>query len=173
MDDIVTRWYGRLYGFAFRMLGDRDLAEDVAQQALILAYRHAARFRPDGRVATWLLAIATNLARTEASRRSRRATIPWEAHPEPEAPGDVEQTALRRLEGERVFQALAALSPEHRLVVTLFYYEGLSHAEIAHVCGCAVGTAKSRLHYALARLRRLLCSVEPETNTAEGEWACP
>lgn len=173
MDLLVGRWYGRLYGFAFRMLGDREAAEDAAQQALILAYRHAARFRPDGRVATWLLAIAANLCRTEAGRRARRPTVSWEEQGEPEAPTSVEATALRRLEGERVTRALDSLSREHRLVVILFYYEGLGHAEIARVCGCAVGTAKSRLHYALARLRRLLCSVEPETNEAGGEWVCP
>jgi RNA polymerase sigma-70 factor (ECF subfamily) len=172
MDLLVERWFARLYGFAYRMLHEREAAEDVAQQALLLAYRHAGRFRAGERVSTWLLAIAANLCRTEASRRARRPTVPWEAHAEAEAPGSVEATALRRLEGERVHRALDALSPEHRLVVILFYYEGLSHAEIARICGCAVGTAKSRLHYALARLRRLLCSVETETETTGGERAC-
>lgn len=164
MDLLVGRWYARLHGLAYRMLHDREAAEDVAQQALLLAYRHAGRFRPGARVATWLLAIAANLCRTEASRRARRPTVTWDERREPEAPGSVEAAALSRLEGERVHRALDALTPEHRLVVILFYYEGLSHAEIARVCGCAVGTAKSRLHYALARLRRLLCCVEAETS---------
>jgi RNA polymerase sigma-70 factor (ECF subfamily) len=97
--------------------------------------------------------------------------VPWEEPAEPASASTVEEAALRRLEGERVHRALDALSPEHRLVVVLFYYEGLSHAEIARVCHCAVGTAKSRLHYALARLRRLLCSVDPRTQPAGGERA--
>jgi len=172
MDLLVGRWYPRLYGFAYRMLHERETAEDVAQQTLVLAYRHAGRFRPGARVSTWLLAIAANLCRTEVGRRARRPIVSCAAHAEPEAPGSVEAAALRRLEGERVYDAMDALSAEHRLVVILFYYEGLSHAEIARVCGCAVGTAKSRLHYALARLRRLLCSVETETDPTGGEPAC-
>jgi RNA polymerase sigma-70 factor (ECF subfamily) len=167
MDLLVARYYARLFRFAHRMLGEREAAEDVAQQALLLAYRNVRRFRLERRFATWILAIAANLCRTEGSRRARRgrreaAVAGWSegSVEEPVAPQSVEAAALRRLEGERVQQALHGLSPEHRLAVVLFYYEGMSHTEIASVCGCAVGTVKSRLHYALARLRRLLCSLE-------------
>ena len=108
------------------------------------------------RLSTWLLTIAANVCRTELQRRSRRAECSWEGLEGQAAPGSVEASALQRLDEEAVYRALGLLSAEHRLVVVLFYYEGMSQPEIAWVCGCVVGTVKSRLHYALARLRRLL-----------------
>jgi len=156
MDLLVSRYYQLLYRFAYRMLREREAAEDVAQEALLRAYRSASRFHAGRRFSSWLLAIAANLCRTELHRRSRRPECGGDAVEDREAPGTVESAALRRLEGEAVERALGALSPEHRLVVVLFYYEEMSQPEIARVCGCAVGTVKSRLHYALARLRKLL-----------------
>jgi RNA polymerase sigma-70 factor (ECF subfamily) len=158
MDLLVARYYQRLFGFAYRMLRDREASEDVAQETLVRAYRNAACFRAEGQFSTWLLAIAANLCRTELRQRSRRPDRPEEPFAEPEAPGSVEADALRRLEGHEVYRALNLLSPEHRLVVVLFYFEEMSQPEIARVCGCAVGTVKSRLHYALARLRSALWS---------------
>jgi RNA polymerase sigma-70 factor, ECF subfamily len=163
MDLLVARYFHRLSGFAFRLLGDRDAAEDVAQETLLRAYRRADRFRTDQRLSAWLLTIAANLCRNEVRRRSRRPEYGVEAAPESEAAGSVEDLALQRLANEEASRALDRLSPEHRLTVVLFYYEGMSHPEIAKLCGCAVGTAKSRLHYALKQLRALLCDpVEAE-----------
>jgi RNA polymerase sigma-70 factor (ECF subfamily) len=173
MDRLVSRYYSRLYTFAYRMLHDREAAEDVAQETLLRVFRHASRFRDGSRFAAWLLTIAANLCRTELSRRSRRPQCEWEALESLEAPGSVEDTALRRLEGDAVHRALQGLSPEHRMALILFYYEGLSHAEIARACGCAVGTVKSRLHYALARLRSMLLGHTRETQAMNGERALP
>jgi RNA polymerase sigma-70 factor, ECF subfamily len=156
MDLLVTRYYQRLHGFAYRLLPDREAAADIAQETLLRAYRSAARFQTGQRFSTWLLTIAANLCRTELRRRSRHPEHGWQELADQEAPGSVEGAALQRLEGEEVHRALSLLSPEHRLTVVLFYFEQMSHQEIAQVCGCAVGTAKSRLHYALARLRALL-----------------
>jgi RNA polymerase sigma-70 factor (ECF subfamily) len=156
MDGLVARYYHRLYRFAYRMLNDPGAAEDAAQDALLRAYAGAGRFRPDGRFSTWILTIAANLCRSELRRRSRRTECAWEEAAEIAAPGSVEGAVLRRLQDEEVVRALNRLSPDHRMVLVLFYFEGLSHQEIAEVCGCALGTVKSRLHYALARLRRLM-----------------
>jgi RNA polymerase sigma-70 factor (ECF subfamily) len=165
MDLLVSRYYDRLYGFAYRMLREREAAEDVAQEALLRAYRSAACFRAEGQFSAWLLAITANLCRTELRQRSRRPDYSGEPVVELEAPGSVEADALQRLQGHEVYRALDLLSPEHRLVVLLFYFEELTQPEIARVCGCAVGTVKSRLHYALARLRRLL---QPTGTPGEG-----
>jgi RNA polymerase sigma-70 factor (ECF subfamily) len=156
MDLLVSRYYPVLYRFAYRMLQEREAAEDAAQEALIRAYRGAGRFHAGKRLSTWLLAIGANVCRTELRRRSRQPECGWEELEGQSAPGSVESDALQRLEGEAVYRALRSLSADHRLAVVLFYYEGLSQPEIARVCGCAVGTVKSRLHYALARLRSVL-----------------
>jgi RNA polymerase sigma-70 factor (ECF subfamily) len=172
MDRLVSRYYPVLYRFAYRMLHDREAAEDVAQETLLRAYRSAARFRAGMCFSTWLLAIAANLCRTELRRRSRRPECSSDGLEERGAPGSVEGAALRRLEGERVDRALGALSPDHRLVVVLFYFEGMRQPEIARACGCAVGTVKSRLHYALARLRQLLLTAS-EQESARDERGKP
>ena len=168
MDRLVTRHYDRLFRFCYRTLYDREAAEDAVQQAFLRAYRHAGRFRSEGSFVPWLLAIAANLCRTELRQRPRRPR-PVDEAPPLAVGACVEAEALRRLEGAEVYEALALLSPEHRLVVVLFYYEGLTYAEIARVCGCAVGTAKSRLHYALERLRRWLVPPGEPTGDTQAQ----
>src|SRR5947209_12091247 len=78
MDLLVSRYYPVLYRFAYRMLHEREAAEDAAQETLLRAYRSAARFRAGKRLSTWLLAIEANVCRTELQRRSRRAECRWE-----------------------------------------------------------------------------------------------
>jgi RNA polymerase sigma-70 factor, ECF subfamily len=165
MDLLVSRYYPLLYRFAYRMLREREAAEDAAQEALLRAYRNVHRFHAGRRFSTWLLAITANLCRTELHRRSRRPESEGGGVEDREAAGTVESAALCRMENERIERALGALSPDHRLVVVLFYYEGMSQPEIAQVCGRAVGTVKSRLHYALARLRKLLSEPGEEEET--------
>jgi RNA polymerase sigma-70 factor (ECF subfamily) len=173
MDLLVSRYYPVLYRFAYRMLQEREAAEDAAQETLLRAYRSAARFHAGKSLSTWLLAIAANVCRTEIQRRSRRPESGWEELEGHAAPGTVEACALRRLEGEAVYRALGTLSPDHRLVVVLFYYEGMSQQEIARVCGCVVGTVKSRLHYALARLRGVLAPLGDEKDRTSDERGKP
>lgn len=173
MDLLVARYYGRLFGFAYRMLNEREAAEDLAQEALLRAYRSAHRFRVEERFSTWLFTIAANLCRTELRRRARHPESGWDDLAWAEAPGSVEEMALSRLEGHEASRALARLSPDHRLAVVLFYFEGMGHQEIARVCGCAVGTVKSRLHYALARLRQMLGPLTRMSPAAGSERSTP
>lgn len=163
MDTLVSRYHRRVYHFAFQMLRQRETAEDVAQETFLRAYRNAGRYRAGGRFSNWLFAIAANLCRTELRRRSRHPETAFDELGEMESAVSVEGSAMRRLESSEIRKALDRLTPDHRMALVLFYFEGMSQQDISQVCGCSLGTVKSRLHYALARLRGLLpATLRPE-----------
>lgn len=156
MDALVSRYYRRVYHFSYQMLHQRETAEDIAQETFLRAYRNAGRYRAGGRFSNWLFAIAANLCRTELRRRSRHPETAFDELGEMESAVSVENSALRRLECAEVRDAMKRLTPDHRMALVLFYFEGMSQQDISQVCGCSIGTVKSRLHYALARLRGML-----------------
>jgi RNA polymerase sigma-70 factor (ECF subfamily) len=150
-----------VYNFAYQMLHQRESAEDVAQETFLRAYRNAGRYQAGGRFSNWLFAIAANLCRTELRRRSRHPETAWDELGEMESSVSVERSAMSRLECAEVKRALERLTPDHRMALILFYFEGMSQQDISQVCGCSLGTVKSRLHYALARLRGFMPAVPP------------
>ena len=146
----------RLYAFALRLTEHPATAEEVLQDSLLAAWQGARSYRGEARVTTWLLGIVHRQA-LNATRRKRLYTAPLEeasdladgtAGPEARAEAADRRRALQA--------ALGGLSREHRAVVELVLYQGLSLAEAAQVCGCPVGTVKSRLSYARAHLRKSL-----------------
>lgn len=148
--------YGqRLFSYALRLMGDESLAEEVVQDSLVAVWQQAGRYRGEGRVIAWLLGIvhhkALNLRRY--LRRRPEEPVPddlptREASPEDQALASVQRAELR--------QGLDQLSEEHRLVLDLVFYQGLSQSEAAAVLGCPLGTVKSRLNYARLHLRSAL-----------------
>ena len=150
----------RLFAYACRLTANRALAEEVLQDSLLAAWRGARGFRGEGRVIAWLLGIVHRQA-LNATRRKRLASTNLEDAEEagaiPAAPPADPAAALDR---ERALTAaLDELSADHRAVLELVFYQGLALAEAAQVCGCPVGTIKSRLSYAKAHLRRSLESA--------------
>ncbi len=167
LDCLVDRYHGPLTQFLERMLGDRDTAADIAQETFLRMMRALPRYRPKARFSTWLYTIAANLARDELRRRHLRGERTVELEEADRAPvaepeASVADQALARVERADVRRALALLSPEHRTVVALHYYEGFSYKEIADISGCTIGTVGSRLHYAVKHLRRHLDNEEVE-----------
>ena len=149
--------YGRrVLAYAYRLTGSRLLAEEVVQDSLLAAWQGARRFRGDSRVLTWLLGIAHRQALNATRRRWLHSVDLEKAAPVADrAPGP--QAQAEGLDRRRVLQeALAGLSPNHRAVLELVFCQGLSLKEAAQVCGCPVGTVKSRLSYAKAYLREAL-----------------
>lgn len=154
---LYHRYKRQVFALATRIAG-RGEAEEVAQEAFIRIFRGLARFRGDAALGTWIYRLAVNAA---LSHRSRRPPVgePLEAAAIEAAaggtvaPGPEDRDAVLRARLER---GLAKLPVGYRTVVVLHDVEGLEHEEIAQVLGCHVGTSKSQLHKARARLREIL-----------------
>ena len=159
--ELYRRYAGELFGFACNALGDRELAEEVVQDVFARLWRHAGDYdRAKASVRTWLYAIARNRI---VDARRRAAARPGLAQPEAEEPveeldRELEQAVLRW----QVAAALTRLSPEHREVIRLSHWGGLSLREIAELKAIPLGTAKSRAYYALQSLRLILDEMEVE-----------
>ncbi|WP_205543973.1 sigma-70 family RNA polymerase sigma factor [Rubrobacter indicoceani] len=153
---------GELFGFAYRSLGDRGLAEEVVQETFVKAWRSRDRF--DVRRAsrrTWLFAITRNLITDVV--RARRAR--------PSLASYGSQERFRRFHGSEdpteavsremlISEALGRLREEHRVVVTEVHYRGRPYAELSEELGIPVGTLRSRAFYALKSLRLILEEME-------------
>ncbi|MFC8435423.1 RNA polymerase sigma factor [Streptomyces sp. NPDC057253] len=152
-----------VYNHAFRLTADWSLAEDVMSTTFMEAWRRRASVEAEGgSLRPWLLGIATNVARSHhrSNRRYRQAaSAAAAAHAAEERVEDhAEETAGRLDDRRRIAATLAALSllkrPE-REVLTLCLWEGMEYAEAARALGIPVGTVRSRLSRARARLRKL------------------
>jgi RNA polymerase sigma-70 factor (ECF subfamily) len=155
--------FGRTaFALSFRIVRDRELAEDAVQESFLAAWRRASSFDPArAKVSTWLFTIVRNksvdLVRREESRPSLTSD---EALREEPSGIDVEAQVTAHLGNERVHAALSALSPRDREVLELAYFGGLTQSELAARLQEPIGTIKSRTHAALGKLRRLLAGEE-------------
>ena len=159
----VERFQRRVYGLAYTIVGDARGAEDVAQEALLRAWRHAGVFDARrGSVTTWLLTITRNLA-IDALRVRRPVAIDPDAvidlAPVASGRGPAE-VALVRDDVGRLREALTGLPDEQRRAVVLAGVVGLSAREVAEREDIPIGTAKTRIRTALGRLRLALASEE-------------
>ena len=157
--ELVVRYRGRLLSFVGRMIGDRERAEDLVQEAFLRVYRHLHRFDPTKKFSTWIYTIASNLAKNELRNRGRSPLVYCESV---RAPGEdeprhlqFEDTSTRpddmfasRYLREMVDVTVATLSPHHREVFVMRELEGRSYEEIATLTRCHLGTVKSRLNRA-------------------------
>ncbi len=159
---LVLEYQALAYNVAYRMLGDPEAAADATQDSFLKAYRKLSQYR-GGTLQAWLLRIVTNTC-LDARRAAHRH--PWASLPEPDAADrdrrwraseeSPEEHVLRMELGERLKQALDRLPDEQRVVVVLHDVEGCTCEEVAEIAGVELGTAKSRLSRARARLRDLL-----------------
>jgi len=150
---------GELYGFAFNRLGDRGLAEEVVQEIFTRVWRNADGFDPArGSVRTWLYGIARNAVIDVERHRSRRPPlVSFEPAEEDDPVAEPIEQALLRWQLQTAFERL---TPDHREILRLGYFAGLSVKEIAEVTGLAPGTVKSRTYYAMQSLRLALDEME-------------
>ncbi|MCC6155645.1 MAG: sigma-70 family RNA polymerase sigma factor [Candidatus Hydrogenedentes bacterium] len=173
-DELVRRHQGRVYAVAYRITCNRDDALDVAQEALLKAYRKIESWQPVSGFLPWLLRLTTNQAIDMVRWRKRRHTEPLETIDaagnertvEYAAPGGTGRDVRAQEIAARVQRALVVLSPAQRAVFAMRHYEGLQLADIAKVMGCSVGSVKVHLFRALRKLQqelRDLKEAEPES----------
>jgi RNA polymerase sigma-70 factor (ECF subfamily) len=158
---VYDRHGGPAYSLAYRIVGDRLVAEEVTQEAFLSVWRSGARFdRARGSVRTWLLGVVRNRAIDVLRREAGRApTVSLELDTVPEQESRFEPTdaeAMRREAGREVRGALADLPDDQLKVVQLAYFGGLSHSEIAEVLGMPLGTVKGRMRLAMEKMRATL-----------------
>jgi RNA polymerase sigma-70 factor (ECF subfamily) len=160
LDALLAAHAERAIRIASRFVGgDRATAEDIAQEAFVKAWRALPRFRGEAELATWLYRVTVNEALSHLRRQRLRDSLialfgparPTQAAAAPDAP-------LRA----RIERALDALTPSERAVFVLVHLEGFTLVETADLLGRRLGTIKSQLHRALAKLRRELASCWEE-----------
>jgi RNA polymerase sigma-70 factor (ECF subfamily) len=143
----------RCYGLAYRILRDPHRAQDATQQALIGAWRDLRTLRDPERFEAWLHRLVVNACYADARGERRRVARVRALALDPPTSPDVARGVVSRDELEQAFRLL---TPEHRAVVVLHHHLGYPLTEIAATLGIPVGTARSRLHYAVRQLRAAL-----------------
>lgn len=162
-DRLVEQHGQWVYNLAYRMVGDREEAHDIAQEAFVRAFSAIRKFRRGSSFSTWLYRVTANACLDEIKRRRRRPApassfvtddSPPADPPDP-TPGAADQVeaAERR---EVVRRAIAALPAHHRLTLVLYELQGCSYEEVATIMNTNVGTVKSRLNRARIALKEAL-----------------
>jgi RNA polymerase sigma-70 factor (ECF subfamily) len=158
---LVDRYRKRILNLTYRMLGDRERAEDAAQEAFIRAYRGLRSYRPTGRFASWLFATASNVCIDRLRQRpfAQLSLDEPTGRPDPVDEGveaDPPAAYGRGETQEQVRRALGRLPDSQRLAIALVHLQGLSYEDAAEAMGVPVGTVKSHAHRARHALKRLL-----------------
>jgi RNA polymerase sigma-70 factor (ECF subfamily) len=167
-DRIVDEYQRRLYGFALRMTGNREDAEEIVQDAFVRAYRALGKMpsdqRRDLRLQPWLYTITLNVTRNRL-RSKRPTSVALDALADPDAllresneprPQQPEAIVEQNADVAAVERALLSLPMHLRAAATLRFIEGRSHPEIAEILHQPIGTVKSHVHRAVRILRRIL-----------------
>ena len=151
----VRRFQSRVYGLALTMLHDPALADDVAQEAFVRAWKHAATYDARrGRVSSWLLTITRNLAIDRARIRPVAPTDPDVIASQLDLAG---HDALPDIpERDRLRRAVAALPEDQKRTLVLAVYGGRTAREISEIDGVPLGTVKTRIRAAMTKLRETL-----------------
>ena len=169
-EQIVREHSGRVYRLAYRLTGNRHDAEDLTQEVFVRVFRSLSTFTP-GTFEGWLHRITTNLFLDQVRRKARiRMDAMGEDADRYAATGegdDPERGFEHQNLDHDVQRALDALPPEYRAAVVLCDIEGLSYEEIAVTLGIKLGTVRSRIHRARARLRASLEHRAPRPSGAD------
>jgi len=167
--ELVERYQSLVVGFCYRLLGNREDAEDIAQETFMRAFSAIGRFQPRAKFSTWLLTIAKNLSLNllrDERRRGRDVHVATVLEQEMQAvelvPSDdprPDETLRQDERADRVRRALFELSDIHRSIIVLRDFEGMTYEEIAKVMRCRKGTVKSRLSRARDHLKEVLIAT--------------
>ena len=167
--ELIRRYERPVFSLVFRMVRDREVAEDLSQETFIKVLNHIDRYRPEFKFSSWLFKIANNVA-IDHLRKRHLETVSIDGSPHAASAAEAEassidvvergETALEELEsrelGAAIEQAIARLRPEYRSCIMLRHVEGRSYEEIAATLDLPLGTVKTYIHRARHELRRAL-----------------
>ena len=153
---LYLRHRERVYRFVVRLSGSEWTADEAVNEVFLAVWRDAGQFEGRSQVATWLLSIARFKVLTQSRRRSE-ARLDERAVALIEDPADGPAACIEKRQRSDILQrCLGKLTPSHRDVINLIYYQGKKIEEVARLSGTPVATIKTRLHYARNRLTDLL-----------------
>jgi len=167
--ELVRRYERPVFSLVYRMVRDRETAEDLSQDAFIKVLNHIDRYSPEFKFSSWIFKIANNVA-IDHLRRRRLDTISMDGSPHASSAAEVEastfdvaaeqenaldEIASREL-GTAIEAAIGRLRPEYRSCIMLRHVEGRSYEEIASLLDLPLGTVKTYIHRARHELRRAL-----------------
>jgi len=170
-DELVTRYRARVFGMIYNMVHSEQDAWDLAQDAFVKAWKSIKRFRGRSSFYTWLYRIVMNVAIDWVRKKQVRSSgaefddaaqlkeIDPASKTAPKADALPYETMERGEIRERIDQAIAQLTPQHRAVILMKEIEEMQYHEIAEALGCSIGTVMSRLFYARKKLQTLLRDV--------------
>lgn len=167
--ELLRRYERPVFSLVFRMVRDRTIAEDLAQDTFIKVLNHIDRYRPEFKFSSWLFKIANNVA-IDHLRKRQLNTVSMDGSPHAGTAAEVEatsfeladqsETALQEMVsrelGSAIETAIAQLRPEYRSCILLRHVEGRSYEEIAATLDLPLGTVKTFIHRARHQLRELL-----------------
>ena len=170
--ELIRRYERPLFSLLYRMVRDRELAEDLAQETFVKALNAIESYRPEFKFSSWIFKIANNAA-IDHLRRRELDTLSLEGSPHAETPEAVEATALQigdrqespldaveaRELGGQIEQAIGQLRPEYRSCILLRHVEGRAYEEIAEILNLPLGTVKTYIHRARNELRQALAHL--------------
>ena len=173
--ELLERFRRPVFSLIYRMIGDREQAEDLAQESFVKAFNNLDSYNPNYRFSSWLFKIANNHA-IDHLRRARLSTVsihgsPHAANAEREEETRIilesrdespEQEMLALELGGEIEQAIARLRPEYRTAVILRHIENRPYEEIAEIMEVPIGTVKTFLHRARGELREMLGHLREE-----------
>jgi RNA polymerase sigma-70 factor, ECF subfamily len=167
-EELYERYHRRVYNLCLRMTNNIAEAEDLAQEIFIHVYRKIGSYRGESAMMTWLHRVTVNKVLMHFRKNSVRrehTTIDGES---PEIAAQARETTGQTFAVDRIAldRAIGQLPPGYRSVFILHDVEGYEHAEIARICGTAIGTSKSQLHKARKKLHELLKGSGETLSTA-------
>ena len=172
--ELVRRYQRPVFSLVFRMVRNRELAEDLSQETFVKVLNALDSYRPEYKFSSWVFKIANNAA-IDHLRRRELDTLSLEGSPHAETPQMIEATALQigdqgenQLEevenkelGGEIERAIAKLRPEYRTCILLRHVEGRAYEEIADILNLPLGTVKTYIHRARNELRIALAHLKP------------
>lgn len=174
--ELLDRYQRPVFSLIYRMVRDREKAEDLAQETFVKVFNHIDRFNPKYKFSSWIFKIASNLT-IDAIRKKELETVSLDGSRNASTPDEVDATRItvesrdenpeEFLEakelGQEIERAIGELRPEYRTAILLRHVEGRPYEEIAEIMSVPLGTVKTYIHRARAELRETLAHLRINT----------